>query len=212
MRAVAGSRPPRAGTDNYNEANAAYTVTVQATGTLALNVHAIAGDNTVNIAEKAAGFGIGGDTGTETGVGVSVKIGSTNLTATSSNADPATWSVSVPAGASYISGTSVAVEVSASKTGFTSPSAVQRTLAVDLTAPTAPDYSAPGALKVGTPITAMSPSSGSRHRQVQCHRLAVGVEHRFHDRCDQRDAGQGQRQPGLGDGDGERYPPQIRQR
>ena len=150
-----------AGTDDYNEATAAYTVTVQATGTLALNVHAIAGDNTVNIAEKAAGFSISGDTGTETGVGVSVKIGSTNLTATSSNADPATWSVSVPAGASYISGTSVAVEVNASKTGFTSPSAVQRTLAVDLTAPTAPDYSAPGGLKVGTPITAMSPSSGS---------------------------------------------------
>ena len=47
-----------AGTANYNEATAAFTVTVQAVGALALNLDTIAGDDTVNIAEKAAGFTI----------------------------------------------------------------------------------------------------------------------------------------------------------
>ena len=36
-------------------------------------------------------------------------------------ANPATWSVSVPGNASYIAGTSVAVAVTASKTGYTPP-------------------------------------------------------------------------------------------
>ena len=151
-----------AGTDNYNEATALYTVTVNAIGTLSLNLNAIATDNTVNIAEKTAGFAISGDTGTEAGVTVSVTIGSTALTATSADVSgTATWSVAVPANASYIAGTSVSVSVSASKTGFTSPSDVERTLAVDLTAPTAPSYTAPGSLKVGVAMTAIGPSGGS---------------------------------------------------
>ena len=50
-----------AGAANYNEATAAFTVTVQAAGTLALTLDTIAGDDTVNIAEKAAGFAITGD-------------------------------------------------------------------------------------------------------------------------------------------------------
>ena len=54
-----------AGSDDYNEATVGYTVTVQAAGALALNLGAIAGDDIINIAEKAAGFEIGGDTGTE---------------------------------------------------------------------------------------------------------------------------------------------------
>ena len=49
-----------AGTADYNEATAAFTVTVQAAGALALNLDTIAGDDTVNSAEKAAGFAIGG--------------------------------------------------------------------------------------------------------------------------------------------------------
>ena len=65
----------------------------------------------------------------------SVTVGSTELTATSADADPATWSVNVPANASYITGTSVDVAVNASKTGYTSRT-VTRSLAVDLTAPT----------------------------------------------------------------------------
>ena len=99
----------------------------------------------VNIAEKGAGFEIGGDTGTEAGVGVTVEIGGETLTTTSADdAGTATWTVSVPADAAYISGTSVAVEVNASKTGYTAPAAITRSLAVDLTAPTAPSYTAPG--------------------------------------------------------------------
>ena len=83
-------------------------------GTLALTLDAIAGDNTVNIAEKAAGFAISGDTGSEGGVSVTVTVGSTPLTATSDSGGA--WSVGVPANAaSYVTGTSVAVTVSASE-------------------------------------------------------------------------------------------------
>ena len=116
----------------------------------------------INIAEKAAGFTIrrrhriGGRRQRD-----SVEIGSATLTATSAEADPATWSVSVPADAAYIAGTSVTVEVNASKTGLTSPDAVERDLAVDLAAPTAPAYSAPATLKVGEAITAMTPAGGA---------------------------------------------------
>ena len=149
-----------ASTANYNEATATFTVTVQAVGALVLNLDAVATDNTVNIAEKTAGFTISGDTGTESGVDVTVTVGTTELTATSAEADPATWSVSVPADASYITGTSVDVTVSATKTGFTAPAAITRTLTVDLTAPTAPTYTAPASLKVGVAIAAMSPSGG----------------------------------------------------
>ena len=150
-----------AATDDYNRATATFTVTVVATGTLVLNLGVIAGDNTVNIAEKAAGFRIGGDTGSEGGVSVTVSVGGTDLTATSSAANPASWSVSVPANAAYITGTSVLVSVTASKTGFTAPGAEARTLGVDLVAPTAPSYTAPASLKVGEAITAMSPSGRS---------------------------------------------------
>ena len=150
-----------ASTANYNEATATFTVTVQAVGALVLNLDAVATDNTVNIAEKTAGFTISGDTGTESGVDVTVTVGTTELTATSAEADPATWSVSVPADASYITGTSVNVTVSATKTGYTAPDNVERTLTVDLTAPTAPTYTAPDSLKVGVAIAAMSPTDGS---------------------------------------------------
>ena len=124
---------------NYNQETATFTVTVQ--DTLALSVDAIATDDTVNIAEKTAGFAISGATGSEAGVAVSVTIGSQSpLTASSDN--NGAWSVRLPANATYITGTSVAVSVSASKTGYTSPDAVTRTLAVDLAAPSV-SYTAP---------------------------------------------------------------------
>ena len=141
---------------NYNQETATFTVTVQ--DTLALSVDAIATDNTVNIAEKTAGFAISGATGSEGGVSVTVTVGSMTLTATSAEADPATWSVSVPTNAAYITGTSVAVSASASKTGFTAPSPVTRTLAVDLAAPSV-SYTAPASLKVGVAITAVTPTT-----------------------------------------------------
>ena len=52
------------------------------------------------------------------------------------------------------------MEVTAKKTGYTAPSAITRTLTVDLVAPTAPSYTAPSSLQVGVEITAMSPSGG----------------------------------------------------
>ena len=143
---------------NYNEATATFTVTVQPVGTLVLNLDVIAGDDTVNLAEKAAGFTIGGNTGSESGVTVTVTAGTTALPATS--AAGGAWSVGVPANAAYITESSVTVTVSASKTGFTPPSAVTRTFAVDLTAPTA-SYTAPTTLKVGVAIGAMTPSTSA---------------------------------------------------
>ena len=145
-----------AGTANYNEATAAFTVTVQAAGALALTLDAIAGDDTVNIAEKAAGFAISGATGSQGGVSVTVTVGGTELTATSDSGGA--WSVDVPPGASYLTGTSVAVTVSASKTGYTAPSDVTRALAVDLAAPSA-TYTAPSSLQVGVAVGAMTPST-----------------------------------------------------
>ena len=142
--------------DDYNQGAATYTVTAAAAGTLLLDLDAIAGDDTVNVAEKAAGFAIGGDTGTESGVSVTVMVGSTPLTATSDGGGA--WSVAVPASAAYLTGTSVAVMVSASKTGYTPPSDVTRALAVDLTAPSA-TYTAPGTLQVGVAVGAMTPST-----------------------------------------------------
>ena len=145
-----------ASSNNYNEATAMFTVTVLEQGALALNLHTVAGDDTVNIAEKTAGFTISGDTGTENGVSVSVTVGSMTLRATSDS--NGAWSVNVPAAASYITGTSVAVSVSASKTGFTAPNDVTRTLAVDLAAPSV-SWTAPGSLQVGVAISAMNPTT-----------------------------------------------------
>ena len=144
--------------DDYNQGTATYTVAVAAAGTLVLNLDTIAGDDTVNSAEKAAGFAISGATGSQGGVSVTVTVGTTELTATSAAADPATWSVDVPPGASYLTGTSVTVTVSASKTGYTSPSDVTRALAVDLAAPSA-TYTAPSSLQVGVAVGALTPST-----------------------------------------------------
>ena len=154
-----------AATTNYNAATAPFEITVNPAGALILAVDSITGDDTVNIAERAAGFAIRGATGTEAGVGVSVTLGTQPaLTATSAiaaGATAATWSVTVAAAAAYITGTSVALTVTAAKTGYTSPAAVSRTLAVDLTAPAAPGYTAPASLTVGTAITALSPTGAS---------------------------------------------------
>ena len=84
---------------------------------------------------------------------VTVTVGSMELSATSAEADPATWTVNVPANAAYITGTSVAVSVSASKTGFAAPNDVTRTLSVDLAAPSV-SYIAPASLKVDVAIAA----------------------------------------------------------
>ena len=191
------------GSADYNQATATFDLTIQAAGNLVLNVGAIATDNIINIAEKASGFDISGDTGTESGVSVSVVIGSTTLTTTSADdSGTATWSVSVPSGATYIAGTSIGLTVSAAKTGFTAPSDVQRTLTVDLAAPTAPTYTAPASLKVGVAITAMSPSSDTDINTYGVARAALGAGHRHRHRRDQRHAGHGRCEQGRRHGDG----------
>ena len=146
-----------AGTDNLDT----FTIAEPpATGTLALTVDAIATDNTVNIAEKAAGFTITGTTGSESGASVTVVVGTQTFTAVTSDSTGA-WSVSVPADANYITGTSVTVTVDATKNGFTAATQQSRTLTIDLTAPTAPTYTAPGSLQVGVALTAINPTGGS---------------------------------------------------
>ena len=77
---------------------APFDITVNPAGALTLVVDDVAGDNTVNIAEKADGFNISGNTGTEAGVAVTVTLGTETFTAvtSSSGTDPATWLVDVP--------------------------------------------------------------------------------------------------------------------
>ena len=183
------------------------TVTVAPAGALLLTLDAIAGDNTVNIAEKAAGFSIGGATGTESGVSVTVTVGTTELTATS--AAGGAWSVDVPAGASYLTGTNVAVTVSASKTGYTPPGDVTRALAVDLTAPSA-TYTAPSSLQVGVAVGAMTPSTTDT--DIASYGATglppgLGIDS---DRGHQRDAGHGRREHRRRHGDGHRHRRQHR--
>ncbi|MCY4450677.1 MAG: putative Ig domain-containing protein, partial [Immundisolibacterales bacterium] len=137
-------------------------VTVGVLGPVPLSLDAdIAGDDTVNIAEKAAGFAISGNTGSEVGAAVTVTVGTGTLSATSADDGngTATWSVRVPPSAAYITSPNVTVTVGATKTGFT-PAGAERTLTVDLLEPTAPSYTAPSELKVGEAIAAMSPSGG----------------------------------------------------
>ena len=154
-----------AGNENYEGDTDTFTVTVQPLSALALNLAATAGDDTINLAEKTAGFKISGNTGSVAGVVVEVTIGSeTPLTADSAKApdakqdDLALWSVDVPGKASYITETSVAVVVTATKLGYTDANLVNRNLSVDLTAP-AVSYTAPASLQVGEAIASMSPAS-----------------------------------------------------
>ncbi len=152
-----------AATANYAAATADFTLTVNPVGTLALNVGIIAGDDSINIAEQAAGFAISGDTGTAAGVAVTVMIGTETLTATSAIVSPATdatWSVAVPADAAYVSGAGVTVTVTAAKNGHDAATAVNRSLVVDLSAP-AVSYTAPASLTVGAAISAMAPTTSA---------------------------------------------------
>ena len=134
-----------ASTADYDGATYDAVVTVRAVPVLALTVNTpIATDNIINITEKANGFMIAGATGDVEDVTVRVTLGDhtfadvlsvlTDHDADANTAEQAAWSVTVPVAAAYIAGTSVAVEVNASKTGYPAVS-VQRTLTVDLVAP-----------------------------------------------------------------------------
>ena len=134
-----------AGTANYNAATATFTVMVESAGVLALNVSAVATDNVVNIAEKATGFSVAGNTGSQDGVAVALEFGSGTLAATS-GAD-GTWSATVAANAGYLTEGTVVLTVGAMKTGYTAAADVVRTVTVDLTAPSV-SYTAPDTLQV----------------------------------------------------------------
>ena len=133
------------GSANYNEGQDSVTVAVQPLGALKLSVAPITGDNTINLAEKASGFMISGETGTVTGVVVKVTIGIKDppltLPAESAKAldakqdAPAIWSVNVPINSVHLTAGAVAVKVEASKAGYTAATAVDRPLTVDLVAP-----------------------------------------------------------------------------
>ena len=144
-----------AATDDYEEATAQASVTVHPPTTLGLSVNTIAGDDTINAAEKAAGFAITGNTGLGFGASVTVAIGSFRLTATSGPGGA--WSVSVPASAPYIVEPSATVLVSATKLGFPQARSVARTLTVDTTAPTV-SYAAPASMRVGETIPDIAPT------------------------------------------------------
>ena len=141
---------------DYREGRAEFTVNVLPAGTLVLNVPAVARDDVVNIAEKAAGFVLGGDTGADDGATVSVSLGSGSLSATSGGGGA--WSVDVPAAAAYLAEPSVALTVTARKTGLTAAMDVVRTLTVDLVAPAA-SYTAPGTLQVGVALAPLNPAT-----------------------------------------------------
>ena len=63
---------------NYNRAGAVFELVVNEIGTLPLSLAAVAGDNAINITEKAAGFVISGETGAVAGAAVSVTVGLTD--------------------------------------------------------------------------------------------------------------------------------------
>ena len=129
--------------------------------TLTLNVDDVTGDNTINRSEHTNNFAVTGNTGTDSGVTVTVTIGGTALTSVTSaiavGATEATWSVTVPANADYITETSVELSVTATKLNYTDAPSVSRTLTVDLTAPTV-SYMEPSNLEVGKAIMAMVPT------------------------------------------------------
>ena len=128
----------------------------QATLTLTVDDD-IAGDDTINIAEKATGFPISGNTGAESGVTVTVNVNGIAVgTATSETGGD--WSVDVGKDEGSITGTSVSLSVTATKPGFTDATPVSRTLTVDLTAPTV-SYTAPSNLTVGVLITPIAPTT-----------------------------------------------------
>ena len=139
---------------------------------LGLSLDAVAGDDVVNIAEKAAGFGISGATGSESGAQVTVEVGSGSLAATSGSGGA--WSVTVPANAPYVTEGSLAVRVSAAKDGFVPRGAVRRVLAVDLTAPSAPSYGAPASPRQGDDIE-MRPSGGGGIDSYRAADLPAGL-------------------------------------
>ncbi len=120
----------------------------------------IAGDDKINIEEKKSGFTISGQTDIIDGVAVKVTLGTQTWNTTSAipgGETTARWSVTVESNESYITGTSLSLEVEATLSGYEDKT-VTRTLPVDLVAPMV-SYTAPSRLFVGKPISTMSPTT-----------------------------------------------------
>ena len=133
-------------------------VTIDASG--------IAGDGTVNIAEKADGFSISG-TATP-GASVSLTVGETTLTAVAAD-EAGAWSVTVPANSSDVEESLVSVTAEASKEDHESAAATE-TFRVDLTAPMV-SYPSPSNLQVDTEATVTPMTS---HTDIDAYALATG--------------------------------------
>ena len=143
-------------TDNYEEATATASVTVNPAGTLSLTLDTIAGDNTINAVERATGFAITGNTGAEPIVSVTVTVGTVQLTPVISDEGGA-WLVPIPTNPSYLVEPSVEIRVTASKAGLTEATPVNRTVTIDITAPSV-SYAAPSSLTVGMAIDNIDPT------------------------------------------------------
>jgi len=118
---------------------------------LTLTLAPVATDNTVNIAEKAAGFTLSGTV--EQDATLTVTVGSQTLTPTIAGTN---WTATVLPNAPYITGTTLDVALAA--TLGAAEQTLSRQLTVDLTAPTA-TYTPPTNLTVGVAITPISPTS-----------------------------------------------------
>ena len=140
---------------------ASVTVTVEddddpVSGTVTVGLDAdIAGDDIVNIAERAAGFAISGTVADGGTVEVTLDGSTTTRAATETGT---IWTLDIPANDPEITDTSVVVEATATLLGATGT--VSRMIDVDLVAPTA-TYAAPGTLTVGTPIIDIMPGGAS---------------------------------------------------
>ena len=136
---MVGANPFKVKVEAENGMKQIYTVSVTRQGPpLTLALDTIAGDDVVNISEKADGFAISGNArsdkmGSMEETSVTVGIGSGTLTATTDSAGD--WSVEIPSAAEYLSEPGVTVTVNASGMNLTDAPEVMRELAVDLTPP-----------------------------------------------------------------------------
>ena len=162
-----------AATHNYEEETAQANVTVNPIGVLSLTLNTIAGDNTINATEKAAGLSITGNTGAEPTVDVTVTVGTARLASVISDSGGA-WLVPIPADASYLVEPSVNIRVTAAKAGFTDPTPATRTVDVDITSPSV-SYTAPSSLTVGVAISDIDPTDADPiDDDYASHEYAVG--------------------------------------
>ena len=119
---------------------------------LSLMINPVAGDDSVNEAEKAAGFAISGQT--EPGAIVVVTVNDALVPAATAASD-GSWTTAVPPNASWITHGVIQVSATASKSGFVDGTAANL-VTVDLAAPSV-TYTPPTTLTVGTAVTAIQP-------------------------------------------------------